>query len=188
MNLLEDIIELHIPYSMQALRDVKFEWHHHQPDKPIERFACSITSLDGSSGASDYHKSLGSINEQRTTPLSEMDFSTRTLHSKPYDYLFDNFDVGRSRYFLLKRTGYFPWHRDPDPSAFRIIHTIKNCTSDKLIWLLDDKILSMQDNRWYYINTKKKHCLFAFQEATFAVFGIANNEQNWMTLHKHMVN
>lgn len=186
MNI-EDVVELSIPVNDQALRAVNYEWYRYHPEKPIERYACSITSLDGKSGDGINFESLRTYNEGKDEVLTEMDFTMRTPHSAPYNYLFDTFDVGRAHYLRLMRTGYFPWHRDAHPAGFRIIHTINNCTSDKLIWILDNKVIELKDNRWYYINTNKKHCLFAFQEAMFAVFNIANNEQNWMTLYKHMV-
>lgn len=186
MNI-EDVVELNIPVDYKALDEMKYAWHPYHASKGIERYACSITSLDGTSTPGPNFEPLHIYNDQHGTKYDEMSFREETLYASPYAHLFDKFHVGRSHYLKLPRAGYFPWHRDTDPSSIRVIHTIKNCSPDKLVWILDDEPLQLRDNRWYVINTLKKHCLFAFDEATFAVFNIADNKYNHIQLHKHMV-
>lgn len=186
MNI-EDVVELDIPVARSEMDDLRRVWHRYHPEKDIERYACSITSLDGTSDAGVNYEALYQYNHKHQTSYNEMMFNQPTIHSTPYKYLLSTFDVGRSHFLRLPRSGYFPWHRDADPSSFRIIHTIKNCTPNKLVWILDDKVLQLKDDSWYAINTIKKHCLFSFDEATFAVFNIANNKDNHIQLHKHMV-
>lgn len=185
--MIEDLVELRIPVNYTALDTMNYSWYPYHVGKGIERYAVSITSLDGSLTPGPNFESLHQYNEQHGTKYNEMSFTEQTPCSAPYAHLFDHFLVGRSHYLKLPRAGYFPWHRDPDPSSIRIVHTIKNCSPDKLVWILDDKPLQLRDDRWYMINTLKKHCLFAFDEAMFAVFNIANNKDNHIQLHKHMV-
>jgi hypothetical protein len=53
--------------------------------------------------------------------------------------------------------------------------------------VLDDKVLKLEDKRWYYINTAKKHCLFAFDTTMLAVFNLATTQDNYLKLYNHMV-
>lgn len=185
MNI-EDVVELDIPISSAEMAAVRHKWHRYHPGKDIERYACSITSLDGTADAGVNYEALYQYNREHNTSFNEMMFDQPTVHAAPYNYLLKNFQVGRSHYLRLPRSGYFPWHRDADPSSIRIIHTIDNCTPHKLVWILDDKVLQLKNNSWYYINTTKKHCLFSFDESLFAVFNLANTKDNMLTLYNHM--
>lgn len=186
MNI-EDVIELNVPVDKQALKDVKFSWHRYHAEKDIERYACSITSFDGTDSPGLNFEALQAYNRAHNTSLNEMMFQEPTKHSTPYKYLLHHFDVGRSHYLRLMRAGYFPWHRDADPTSLRLIHTIENCTAESLVWVLDNKVIRLDNDRWYLINTLKKHCLFAFDDVTFAVFNVANTQENMIELYKHMV-
>lgn len=187
LYVIEDLVELDIPIDYFALSKVNYSWHPYHPSKSATRFACSITSLDGKDNLDVNFEPLYQYNAKYGTSYNEMVFNTPTEHSAPYQYLLSEFDVGRSHYLRLPKSGYFPWHRDADPTAIRLVHTIKNCTPDKLVWLLDDKILPLQDNKWYFINTTKKHCVFAFDESLFAVFNVSSSKENIIKLYQHMV-
>ena len=184
---MEDVIDLNIPIEIRDLQNAQLSWHHYHPDKPIDRQACAITSIDGSDVPGVNFEPLGVYNQRHGSTYTEMSFNVPTVHAKPFHHLLDKFDVGRSHYLRLPPGGYFPWHRDPDPTSFRIVYTMSGCASHSLVWVLDDRVLQLNDNSWYYINTKKKHCLFSYGTATFAVFNIANDERNQRRLYQYMV-
>lgn len=177
LNLLfyEDCVELALPRP-ENLDLNTLNWLQYNPRKNINRWGCSITSLDGGdSGVPD----LDSVLEYNTlngTNYTEKDFKVPTRHAEPFADFLAVWPVGRSHYLKFTAGGFFPWHRDGDPHTFRLIYTIKNCTPNNLIWLEDDKILNFHDQSWYYINTKKKHALFSLNEENIlAVFNVVYN-------------
>lgn len=183
----EDVIELRMPVDGMALNRLEPTWHKYHAEKNIDRYACSITSSDGNDNEGVNFASLYSYNQANGTNFNEMSFKTPTQHARPFSHLLNNFDVGRSHYLKISKAGYFPWHRDADPTSFRIIYTISGCASNNLVWILDDKVLKLEDKRWYYINTTKKHCLFAFDTTMLAVFNLATTQDNYIKLYNHMV-
>lgn len=183
----EDCIELRIPIDLEQLAQVNFNWRPYNPQKNICRFGCSITSLDGQDSGIPDLDSILEYNRQHGTNYSEKDFKIPTIHASPFSYFLSKFHVGRSHYIKLESGGFFPWHRDPDIDTFRIIYTIENCKSNNLIWLEDDRILQLDSKRWYYINTKKKHCLFALDTCIFTVFNVLDTSDGISQLVKHMV-
>jgi hypothetical protein len=183
----EDLIDLDIPIDHQELEKVDFNWIQYNPRKPINRWGCSITSLDGSDIGIPDLDSLLEYNKINNTEYSEKDFSVKTKHSSPFQHFLREFQVGRSHFIKLGEAGYFPWHRDSDGQTFRIIYTLKSCHPFNLIWIEDDRILPLNNNRWYYINTKKKHAVFSFAECIFTVFNVLYTPQNVKTLKKYFV-
>ena len=173
----EDIIELNIVLDCPIQLDM-LNWVRYNPRKDINRWGCSITSLDGKNTGIPDLDSLFEFNRLNNTKFRESDFKTLTEHSTPFETFLKTFTCGRSHYLKLGNGGYFPWHRDNDINSFRIIYTVQNCEPGNMIWLEDDKILNLQDGKWYYINTKKKHCLFAFNDAIFSVFNVVNSQKN----------
>jgi hypothetical protein len=181
----EDVIDLKIPVDYDALQQVNYNWVPYNPRKTVARWGCSITSLDGlDSGIPDIDSVL-EYNRQHATAYTEKDFTTRTAHAQPFDYFLNKFAVGRSHYIKLGSGGYFPWHRDNDRDTFRIIYTIKNCEQDSFVWINDERPLKLMCDRWYYINTKKKHTVFSFDETVFAVFNVLLTEDNLHQFRQH---
>lgn len=184
----EDCIELQIPIDLEKLNKVDFNWQQYNPRKNIRRFGCSITSLDGKDLGIPDLDSLLEYNKQHATEYTEKDFQIPTIHAKPFTYFLSRFQVGRSHYIKLESGGFFPWHRDPDIDTFRIIYTIKNCDSNNLIWVENDRVLKLESNRWYFINTKKKHCLFSLENTCiFTVFNVLDTPRNIGQLSYHMI-
>ena len=181
----EDLIELDIPIDHQELTKVNFNWVQYNPRKTIQRWGCSITSLDGNDSGIPDLDSLLEHNRISGSNHTENDFVVKTKHSLPFREFLNEFQVGRSHYIKLGAGGYFPWHRDSDGQTFRIIYTLENCHPYNLVWLEDDKVLPLQDNKWYYINTKKKHAVFSFSECIFAVFNVSFTPKNIKTLKKY---
>lgn len=179
----EDLIELDCQCPEQIDTN-SLHWIQYNPRKSINRFGCSITSLNGSdTGVPD----LDSVQEYNTihgTNYTELDFDKCTVHSRPFSNFLENFKCGRSHYLKLASGGFFPWHRDNDLHTFRIIYTIKGCSSSDLVWIHNEKVLELQNEKWYYINTKKKHCLFSFSESIMAVFNVQISLANVQKLFK----
>jgi hypothetical protein len=130
--------------------------------------------------------SLREYNRENNTKYSESSFKTRTIHSKPFDYFLNNADVGRSHFLNLRAGGHFPWHRDYDNSTFRIIYTINRCNKHTMVWLEDERLLHLEDRRWYYINTKIQHAVFSFDDSCmFAVFNVMNTDRSISFVENH---
>jgi hypothetical protein len=178
LSLYEDCIPLNIPVEHNLIDTNTLNWKQYNPRKSINRFGCSITSLDGNDSGIPDLDSVLEYNLLNNTVYTEKDFNVQTKHSVPFVEFLNTFQVGRSHYIKLEPGGFFPWHRDDDPNTFRIMYTISNCTPDSLVWLEDDKILPLTDRTWFYINTRKKHSLFSFGTAVFAVFNVLTNTHN----------
>lgn len=181
----EDLIELDISIDHQELKKTNFNWVQYNPRKTIQRWGCSITSLDGNDSGIPDLDSLLEHNRISGSNYIENDFVIKTKHALPFREFLKEFQVGRSHYIKLGAGGHFPWHRDSDGQTFRIIYTVENCNPNNFVWLEDDEILPLQNNKWYYINTKKKHAVFAFSECVFAVFNVSFTPKNIKTLKKY---
>lgn len=179
----EDIIELDIKIDSSIDLD-SLHWVQYNPRKDIKRWGCSITSISGKDNGIPDLDSLLEFNTLNNTSFGERDFKTTTKHAGPFTTFLSNFQCGRSHYLKLGSGGFFPWHRDNDFSCFRIIYTVNGCHPNNLVWIEGDKPLHLEDHRWYYINTKKKHCLFAFDTAILAVFNAVKSNDNVSKLFK----
>lgn len=186
LNFYEDCIELKLPVNEKAISVNSLNWVRYNPRKEINRFACSITSLDGNDNGVPDLDSLLEYNKISNTNYTEKDFKIPTRHSEPFKDFLSLFTVGRSHYLKLEPGGFFPWHRDSDPVTFRIIYTVHNCNIDHLIWLEDNKVLPLRDGCWYYINTRKKHALFSFSQSIMAVFNVVYTAKTLSVLQQHM--
>jgi hypothetical protein len=185
LNQYEDLLELSIPLNYTEFEKIQYNWIPYNPRKNINRWGCSITSLDGNDNGVIDLDSILEYNKIHNTNYLEKNFSKKTKHALPFEYFLETFDVGRSHFLKLDSGGHFPWHRDSDDETFRIIYTIKNCQPTSLIWLEEDRVLPLQNNKWYYINTKKRHAVLAFDECIFAVFNALNTFSNLKKLKDH---
>lgn len=189
LNLLfyEDCVELDIPQPRNLGSTDDLNWLQYNPRKNINRWGCSITSLDGGDSGVPDLDSLLEYNRLHGTNYSEKDFNRSTRHAAPFEDFLKAWPIGRSHYLKFLPGGFFPWHRDGDQHTFRLIYTIKNCSSNHLVWLEDDKVLNLQDRCWYYINTKKKHALFSLNgENVLAVFNVIYNADTYRLLNANM--
>jgi hypothetical protein len=185
LDALEDCLELTLPVDVNLINLSQCNWHQYNPRKSIVRFGCSITSLDGEDTGVPDLDSLLEYNQLNNTRYTEKDFRVPTKHSAPFAEVLSMVDVGRSHYLHMPPGGFFPWHRDSDHQTFRLIFTISGCTQDSFVWLQDQSILSLQNHKWYYINTKKKHSLFSFKDSIFAVFNVIYSPKNFAVLQNH---
>ena len=178
----EDCIELKLPINIPDLANVKYNWIQYNPRKINSRHGCSITSLDGNDTGIPDLDSILEYNKLNNTNYKEIDFNKPTIHAKPFDEFLSTFKVGRSHYIKLTNGGNFPWHRDNDYNTFRIIYTIEKCDVNHLIWLEDETLIKLENNKWYFINTKKKHCVVGLSESIFAVFNVKIDPGNMFKL------
>ena len=186
LNKYGELIELDIPISLPELTRMEYNWVQYNPRKDNKRYGCSITSLDGGNSGVPDLDSLREYNRENNTKYNESSFKTRTIHSKPFDYFLNNADVGRSHFLNLRAGGHFPWHRDYDNSTFRIIYTINRCNKHTMVWLEDERLLHLEDRRWYYINTKIQHAVFSFDDSCmFAVFNVMNTDRSISFVENH---
>jgi hypothetical protein len=183
LELYEDLIELEL--DRPSIKTESLHWVQYNPRKPINRFGCSITSLDGLDLGVPDLDSLVEYNKLNQTKYVEKDFQTKTKHSVFFEDFLGKFTVGRSHFLKLSNGGYFPWHRDNDLHTFRIIYTVSGCENTNLVWIHDNQVLNLENKKWYYINTKKKHTLFAFNDSIMAVFNVLQNESNINNVLRH---
>lgn len=184
LDKIEDVLELDI--ATPEIPDVnEMEWGPYNYPKHNNRSACSITSLDGSVNGADIF-SIREYNAANNVDNTELSFATPTKYSDPFKDFLNTFSVGRSHFLKFGPGGYFPWHRDVDFDTFRIIYTVQNCDRTSLVWILDDKVLPLETNKWYYINTTKKHVVFnpsSNNNSIIAIFNVVNTVENKMNLY-----
>lgn len=183
MEFYENIIELRLPELDIPPLDA-LSWRPYNPQKHFNRFGVSLTSLDGSDSGTPDLDSLLEHNQQHGTNFKEADFRQPTTWGKKIIGDFsERFDCGRSHILRLDQGGFFPYHRDSDRETFRIIYTIQNCSPHEMSWVLERKVLELQDRRWYYVNTKIKHALFSFVDGVaFVVFNVIKTEKSYRSL------
>jgi hypothetical protein len=142
----------------------KDDWVDYLPrtDRPNNRKAMTLMSLPGKT-----HKENTSLAEASYAAgrrLSELEFNQPTdvyrectsLHS-----LLDEFSpLGRSLLLQCNIGGYFVPHRD-FPSipreSFRLVAFLNNCGPTDYDWIMDERKISIEPGRVYYVNTRKTH-------------------------------
>lgn len=161
-------------------------WHRYNPRKEIARWGASITSLEGGDAGVPDLDSLYEYNRLNGTSYQEGDFRRFTAAGKIFEFLSQDFDLGRSHFIRLGAGGYFPYHRDLGRDSFRLIYCVENCHPANFVWLQDDRVLRLHDRQWYYVNTKMPHATFAFHPCVFAVFNVINSEKSAAGLRKNL--
>jgi hypothetical protein len=180
----EPFLELDLPRPEIDLDSL--HWVKYNPRKDIARWGASLTSLDGGVSGSPDLDSLNEYNRENDLHLRESDFTTPTPHFKPFEFMTEYFDVGRSHILRLGSGGFFPYHRDFDRTCFRLIYTIRGCHDSNLVWILNNEVIKLKDQSWYYVNTKLIHSVFSFYGSEFAVFNIIRNDKSVTSLIKKM--
>lgn len=180
----EPFFELKLPRPDIDLE--KMHWVKYNPRKEVQRWGASLTSLDGSVEGVPDLDSLYEYNTINGTRYFEPDFKTPTPQFKPFDFLLESYDLGRSHIIRLGLGGFFPYHRDSDRDSFRLIYTIRNCHDTNLVWIQNSQVLKLRDHAWYYVNTKMIHSVFSFFGCEFAVFNVITTEKSQKSLLRHM--
>ena len=82
LSLYEDCIELSIPFGVVDLATLN--WVPYNPREKIERYGCSITSLDGNDSGIPDLDSVLEYNFENATTYEEKDFRVQTRHAEPF--------------------------------------------------------------------------------------------------------
>lgn len=178
----EPYFTIDLPMPLIDTKSDEVNWVQYNPRKPVARWGASLTSLDGKNSGVPDLDSLKEFNTLNNTNYCEKDFQTKTHLFKYFDFLEPRFDLGRSHLIRLGAGGYFPYHRDFDSETFRLIYTISGCEEQNLVWIQHDRVIKLQNNRWYYINTKMVHSVFSFFGSEFVVFNVINNQKSRTSL------
>ena len=172
-----------------------FTYVKYNPRKNVNRYGLSLTSLDGGmSGVPD----LDSLIEyKRITGIQyyEQHFKTKTpayyypdLESllKPIED-----DIMRSHILKLGPGGFFPPHRDYFGlyfDNFRAIIPLKNMNPPSHNFILEDKGLTWDMGKLYFLDTAKMHYVFnaSMQDMYMIVLNIELNERTVKFITEHM--
>jgi hypothetical protein len=172
---LESFIQLDLPAPVIEMANLP--WVQYNPRKKINRMGVSLTSLDGGTQGIPDLDSLLEYNQIHGTQYREKDFRAQTdVYKKYFSFLDEKFNVGRSHLLSLGTGGFFPPHRDMDEGTFRLIYTIRGCTQNNLVLILNNQIMPMQDHQWYFLNTKMPHSVFSYFGSEFGVFNMISDE------------
>lgn len=104
--------------------------------------------------------------------VPETEYSSMTERYAAFKRLsevFNDFepDLARTHVIKLCSGGFFAPHRDsygPGRGTFRLLALLDNCSSTEFKILLEDRALSLEPGRVYFLNTRKEHCAFSFAE------------------------
>lgn len=177
----EPFIALNLPKPQ--IDTSALQWVQYNPRKTIARWGSSLTSLDGGATGIPDLDSLYEFNKINGTTYREADFKVKTeTYKKNFQFLDEKFELGRSHIIKLGQGGFFPYHRDLDPNTFRLIYTMSGCEPHNFVMILNNQVLNLAPNNWYYINTKMIHTVFSFFGCEFAVFNVINNEKSQRSL------
>lgn len=170
---LGDQFSLNISFDRRKLglylEEKKEDFHPYNPNKPgYGRYGLSLTSLDGSCDGKDL-TSLKELYHDTGVVYHESSFKTPTKHLNDFLEVFPQLEslrphLGRSHILRFDKGGFFPPHRDLGDS-FRIISYL-NTDPETIYTTLEDKVIQLQQNRLYFLNTKKTHAVYSFKENT----------------------
>tara|TARA_B100001013_G_scaffold341731_1_gene266671 strand:+ start:29 stop:694 length:666 start_codon:yes stop_codon:yes gene_type:complete len=173
---------------MQKLQQFNNDWTQYNPRKvPNNRYALSITNIDGKLGPGPDLDSLLQYNREHGTTIGEFDFVVPTPVYDIFAELFEPFKqwLLRCHVIQLRAGGFFPPHIDnygTKISSFRLLIPLKNCNPPKGYFILDDKILHWEHGYTYFLNTCKQHIVFnpsgGGHGMTFVVLNVILNESS----------
>lgn len=195
---LGDVIKLDLdlenPIDFVKWTEKNYTYVQYNPNKPINRYGLSITSLDGGlSGIPDLD-SLPEYNSKHNTNYDEKDFKVFTevyykniALQNALEPIKDS--IFRSHVLKLSSGGFFPVHRDVLISNFnscRILFPLRNTKSPNSFFILDDKILSLDEGTGYFLNTAKLHTVF--NASSFDAYWIIVNVNLNESTYKKIIN
>jgi hypothetical protein len=172
----EPFFKLNLPTPEIKVDDS--DWKKYNPRKDVNRWGVSLTSLDGNTSGVPDLDSLFEYNKLNSTKYCESDFKMPTKYFSSFNFLSDKFDLGRSHVLKLGVGGFFPYHRDFDTKTFRLVYTISGCDPENFIWIQNNNVLRLENQSWYYVNTKMAHSVFSFFGCQFAVFNVIASEKS----------
>jgi hypothetical protein len=197
---LGDAVPLDIFFDSSVIRNqikpFESEWKQYNSRKPhIPRFGLSLTSIDGQlSGIPDLD-SLREYNLNHGTNHTESSIQTPTPVLESTHGIKHPIDpflpfLGRSHLIRFGEGGYFPPHRDfPGIGAdcFRLIALLDGCCPHNFVFIHDGKLLKLQGQQLYFLNTKREHALFSFSSAALIlVLNIRLNPESVQLVVDHL--
>jgi hypothetical protein len=184
---IENWYQLNIPVKPHLGQLQNIKWMQYNPRKPIARKGFPLTSLDGGTSGIPELDSLREYNKINGTNFKESSFQTITPEGHElFGKFLNEFKCGRSNLMRLEAGGFFPWHRDLGSDSFRICYFFESVTPYSFVWIENDQVMPIQPGTWMGVNTKTKHCVFAFEQVTFAIFNILNTEENKQKLYTYL--
>lgn len=171
---------------MEEIKSFDSDWQDYLPrtDRPNNRKALTLTNLPGKDHKTN--PSLAQASYAAGRRLSELEFDSPTAvyeHCHSLRPFLDSWSpLGRT--FLVKSDigGYFVPHRD-HPSmpreVFRLIVFLNNCNPYDYDWLMDDRKISIEQGRVYYVNTRKTHRTISWvNDSIHLILNVAMTTEN----------
>jgi len=185
-----NIFQLGLQCDPQKLRKeiANFSFAKYNPNKDINRYGLSITSLDGEMNGPD----LDTLNGK---DYDELDFTELTevyYKSKEAQKIIEPFLpwLGRTHFLNIKKGGYFPPHRDEvsgKQEAFRIIVPLHHFNPPHNYMIYNDEVVRLNEGYAYFMNTNIVHGNFSFSNDTLMmIMNIKANKFSFKELLKNM--
>ncbi len=169
------------------LQEFEDDWKEYNPKKVgFRRFGLSVTSLDGGLGGVPDLTSVFEYNKEHGSNYDELSFNQPTKVFKnvtAINPVLDPFgeNIGRSHFLKFGEGGFFPFHRDSQflgEDTFRIFVPLYMHGLRDFVFILGDKMITLEAGTAYFINTKIQHALFSFcEESIHLVINVALNEE-----------
>lgn len=187
-----NIIQLKLKCDVKKLvQEIsKFKFKQYNPDKDINRYGLSVTSLNGEINGID-------LDTLRNKPYDELSFRQKTevyYSSKELQKLVDPFDkwLCRTHFLNIKKGGYFPPHRDEVSSnqkAFRIIVPLVDFNPPQHFFIVQNQIVSLNEGYAYFVNTNLEHGVFSYSNDTLMlIMNIEACNDSYETVLRNMHN
>lgn len=153
----------------KLLDDKKIWWHQNNNDQicinTVPQHENDIHLGRGSlyyDWDNNYKDDNGKIHvPKRTTVYEEKDFTIlcnqfkNTVFENVYNKLVENYNIGRVRIMNIKPKSCLTWHQDNFPRIHFPMKTQEGC-----FMVIEDEVLHLQKNTWYFTDTTKKHTAF----------------------------
>lgn len=179
---------------LDDLKQYDDKWTQYNSHKPwIPRQGLCIINEDGVNKAGPALDSLLEWNKANGTNYTELDFNVSTPVLT--DTVLNDFLKPirqwcyRSHFLKLPPGGYFPPHRDKSWESIRLILPLFNCNAPLTRFILEDKTLSFELGRMYFVNTLKEHTLFnasADQDSVWLVLNYEVNDDSVRWIHRNL--
>jgi len=181
-----NMFQLNIWCDVKKLQEEisRFDFARYNPNKDVNRYGLSVTSLDGELNGPD-------LDTLRFTDYNEMSFCTLTdvyHESEELQKLVDPFKpwLGRTHFLNLKTGGYFPPHRDEVSEkqfSFRVIVPIHHMNPPSNYFIHDNNILNWNEGFAYFLNTNAVHSVFSYSdESLMLVMNIKCCDESFKTM------